>query len=45
VVTNHQLKVQHQQDNLQVQLPKTCQAGSSLTVAGHKLRLIEVSNA
>jgi hypothetical protein len=45
VVDNHQLKVLHQQQDLQVELPKTCQVGKTLTVAGHKLRLIEVSNA
>ena len=45
VVDNHQLKVLHQQEDLQVQLPDLCQVGKTLAVAGHKLRLIEVSNA
>ena len=45
VVDNHQLKVLHQQEDLQVQLPDLCQLGKTLAVAGHKLRLIEVSNA
>lgn len=45
VVDNHQLKVLHQQEDLQVQLPNLCQVGKTLAVAGHKLRLIEVSNA
>lgn len=45
VVDNHQLKVLHQQEDLQVQLPDLSQVGKTLAVAGHKLRLIEVSNA
>ena len=45
VVDNHQLKVLHQQEDLQVQLPDLCQVVKTLAVAGHKLRLIEVSNA
>ncbi|MDA9919470.1 hypothetical protein N9D72_04225 [Porticoccaceae bacterium] len=45
VVDNHQLRVLHQQEDLQLQLPDLCQVGKTLMVAGHKLRLIEVSNA
>jgi len=45
VVDNHQLRVLHQQEDLQLQLPDFCQVGKTLMVAGHKLRLIEVSNA
>ncbi|MGB1807661.1 MAG: hypothetical protein ACPHJ4_01760 [Porticoccaceae bacterium] len=45
IADNHQLKVLHQQEDLQVQLPDLCQVGKTLAVAGHKLRLIEVSNA
>lgn len=45
VFDNHQLRVLHQQEDLQLQLPDLCQVGKTLMVAGHKLRLIEVSNA
>jgi hypothetical protein len=45
VVENRQFKILHQEDGLEVQLPSACQPGKTLQVAGHKLRLIEVSNA
>ena len=45
VAEDHQFKLLHQQTDLEVQLPKTCEAGKTLTLQGHKLRLIEVSNA
>jgi hypothetical protein len=44
VVENQQLKILHQQDDLEVQLPSSCEPGKQLIVSGQKLRLIEVSN-
>ncbi|CAI8295306.1 MAG: Uncharacterised protein [SAR92 bacterium MED-G29] len=45
VVEGQQLKVLHQQDGLEVQLPSACQPGKTLKIGSQKLRLIEVSNA
>jgi hypothetical protein len=44
VVESQQLKILHQQNDLEVQLPNSCEPGQQLVVSGHKLRLIEVGN-
>jgi hypothetical protein len=44
VVESQQLKILHQQDDLEVHLPDSCEPGQQLVISGHKLRLIEVGN-
>lgn len=41
---NQQLEILHQQNDLQVKLPRHCQPGAQLQIADHYLPLIEVSH-
>ena len=45
VIKDQALRIIHQSAAVDTQLPRHCEPGQRLTLASHKLRLIEVSNA
>ena len=45
VIKDQSLQIIHQSATIDTQLPRTCEPGQRLVLAGHKLSFIEVSNA
>ena len=45
VIEDRQLRIMHQSTSIDMQVPSQCEPGQLLIIAGHRLTLIEVSNA
>lgn len=45
VIENRQLRIMHQSAQIAMEMPGHCEPGQEIIIAGHRLRLIEVSNA
>ena len=45
VIENHQLRIMHQSAEIAMEIPGHCEPGQEIIIAGHRLCLIEVSNA
>lgn len=45
VIEDRQLRIMHQSTSIEMQVPSHCEPGQALVIAGHRLKLIEVSNA
>lgn len=45
VIKDQSLRIIHQSDTIDTQLPRNCEPGQRLVIAGKKLSFIEVSNA